>query len=131
MTSGTGRSTLRDPAWRKKDIHGALRMCPADAARLGIADGAQARITTRRGSAIATVEVTDTLQPGHVMLPNGLGVDYPDAQGRASLRGVAPNELTGSFQRDRFAGTPWHKTVPARLELVERSLEQASAGSAR
>lgn len=32
-------------------------------------------------------------------------------------RGVAPNEVTDCTQRD-FAGTPWHKYVPARLERL-------------
>ncbi|MEV6715245.1 hypothetical protein AB0M48_24780 [Lentzea sp. NPDC051208] len=30
--------------------------------------------------------------------------------------GVAPNELTAAEDRDEWAGTPWHKHVPARLE---------------
>jgi hypothetical protein len=29
---------------------------------------------------------------------------------------VAPNELTSVGDRDAFAGTPWHKYVPARIE---------------
>ena len=35
------------------------------------------------------------------------------------MTGVAPNELTSSEDMDAFAGTPWHKTVPARLEPLE------------
>jgi formate dehydrogenase len=53
-----------------------------------------------------------------VSLPNGLGVDYPDELGRPSVTGVVPNELTASEDRDAFAGTPWHKHVPARVEAV-------------
>ncbi len=68
-------------------------------------------MVTERGSADAAVEVTDTQQPGHVSLPNGLGVDHPDG-----TPGVAPNELTSLGHRDWLAGTPWHKHVPARLE---------------
>src|SRR3569833_3235209 len=71
--TATANTAYRDPAWRKKDAQGALRMAPADAARLGIADGGKAKITTHAGSAVATVEITDTLQPGHVTLPTGLG----------------------------------------------------------
>jgi formate dehydrogenase len=52
------------------------------------------------------------------MLPNGLGIDYPQADGRSALRGVAPNELTASAERDWLAGTPWHKHVRARIEAV-------------
>ena len=84
----------------------------------GVADGATARLTTRRGSVTVSVEVTDTMQRGHVSLPNGLGVDYPDSRGAATVTGAAPNELTASEDRDWFAGTPWHKHVPARVEAV-------------
>jgi len=116
--TSTANTIFRNPAWRKKDAEGALRMNPADAARLGLADGGRARVTTKRASAITVVELTDTLQPGHVTLPNGLGVDYPDESGRPALHGVAPNELTASEDRDWVAGTPWHKHVHARVEAV-------------
>jgi anaerobic selenocysteine-containing dehydrogenase len=116
--TSTANTIYRDPSWRKKDADGALRMNPGDAARLGIADGGHARVTTKRGSALAVVELTDTLQPGHVTLPNGLGTDYPDESGRLATHGVAPNELTASEDRDPVAGTPWHKHVRARVEAV-------------
>ena len=58
------------------------------------------------------------MHPGHLSLPNGTGTDRVTDDGARVVDGVAPNDLTSSFQRDRFAGTPWHKTVPARLELI-------------
>jgi hypothetical protein len=58
------------------------------------------------------------MQPGHVSLPNGLGLEYPDGGTTAVVTGAAPNELTASEDRDWFAGTPWHKHVPARVEAV-------------
>jgi formate dehydrogenase len=64
------------------------------------------------------VEITDALQPGHVSLPNGLGLDYPDAAGAPVVTGVSPNELTASDERDWLAGTPWHKHVRARIEPI-------------
>jgi formate dehydrogenase len=114
--TSTANTIFRDPAWRRKDTGGALRMSPQDAERLGLASGGRARVSTKRGSVEAVVEVTDTLQPGHVTLPNGLGVDYPDADGRPVVHGVPPNELTASEDRDWVAGTPWHKHVRARVE---------------
>src|SRR5262249_4846782 len=48
--SFTANTIYRDPAWRKKDLAGSLRVNPDDAARLGLADGGAARVTTRRGS---------------------------------------------------------------------------------
>jgi anaerobic selenocysteine-containing dehydrogenase len=116
--SFTANTVYRDPAWRKKDASGALRVNPSDAAELGLADGGAARVTTRRGSVTVTVEVTDIMQRRHVSLPNGLGVDYPGIGGAAVVTGAAPNELTASEDRDWFAGTPWHKHVPARVEPV-------------
>jgi anaerobic selenocysteine-containing dehydrogenase len=110
--SFTANTIMRDPAWRRKDAGGALRMCPEDAAALGVATGDAVRLTTRTGSALVPVEVSDTMQRGHVSLPNGLGVTYP---GDATA-GVAPNELTALDARDPFVGTPWHKHVPARVE---------------
>jgi formate dehydrogenase len=113
--SSTANTIQRDPGWRKKDQQGALRVSLDDAARLGLTDGDRARITTKRGSAVATVEVTDTLLAGHITLPNGFGLG---PSGSSDAVGVAPNELTASDDRDWFAGTPHHKHVPARLEKV-------------
>ena len=123
--SSTANTIFRDPAWRRKDPLGALRMNPSDAARLGIAVGGRARLTTRRGRAKVAVELTDALQPGHVSLPNGLGLEFPGEDGAPVVTGVAPNELTASDERDWLAGTPWHKHVPARIEAVA-----ATAGAA-
>ena len=116
--SSTANTIVRDPAWRAKDRDGALRISPADAETLGVASGGRVRITTHRGSAEATVEVSDRLQPGHVSLPNGGGLDYPNAAGDRVVNGVAPNELTSSEHRDWIAGTPFHKHVPARIEAI-------------
>jgi anaerobic selenocysteine-containing dehydrogenase len=112
--SFTANTIFRNPEWRRKDRAGALRMNPEDAKRLGLDDGALARISTKRGSAEAPVELSDRMQPGHISLPNGLGVDFPDL-GRT---GVAPNDLTAGEDRDWLAGTPWHKHTPARVEAV-------------
>jgi formate dehydrogenase len=116
--TSTANTIFRNPAWRKKDPAGALRMSPDDAAALGVADGGRVRITTKRGSAEATVAVDDGMQTGHVSLPNGLGLSYPDPNGEPVVHGIAPNELTASEDRDWLAGTPWHKHVPARLEAL-------------
>lgn len=116
--SSTANTIYRDPTWRKQDQDGALRMSPADAQRIGVVAGGRVVITTRRAKVEAVVEVSDALREGHVSLPNGLGLVYPDADGRESVHGVPTNELTSSDDRDWLAGTPWHKHVPARVEAV-------------
>jgi anaerobic selenocysteine-containing dehydrogenase len=115
--SFTANTIMRDPDWRKADSEGALRVSPGDAARLGLADGARARLSTKRASALVTVELDEAMAAGHLALPNGLGVDHPEGDHRV-LTGVAPNELTASEDRDPWVGTPWHKSVAARLEVV-------------
>jgi anaerobic selenocysteine-containing dehydrogenase len=117
--SSTANTILRDPSWMKSDHAGALRMSPGDALRLRVADGDLVRVETKRASAVATVEVTDTLQEGHVSLPNGRGVTYPDDGGDgSSVHGVAPNELTADDDRDWLALTPHHKHVRARISAL-------------
>jgi anaerobic selenocysteine-containing dehydrogenase len=115
--SFTANTIFRDPAWRRRDRDGALRISPQDAGRLGLSDGQQARITTLQAAATAVVEITDVMQAGHVSLPNGYGLSHPDGP----VTGVAPNELTGLDRRDPIAGTPWHKNVPCRVEALVES----------
>jgi anaerobic selenocysteine-containing dehydrogenase len=112
--SFTANTIIRDAAWRKRDPEGALRISAGDAATFGLDDGGQARIITSRGHATVRVEVSAMMQPGHVSLPNGMGLDED-----GDRAGVAPNDLTDNTLRDPIAGTPWHKTVPARLEPVD------------
>ena len=115
--SFTANTILRDPAWRKKDLDGALRVSPADAERIGLASGDVAKLSTKRSHAVVTVAVDDTVQTGHISLPNGFGLDHVEGGARTKT-GVGTNEFTASEDRDPWAGTPWHKTTPARLEPV-------------
>jgi len=52
-------------------------------------------------------------------LPNGQGLDVVGENGTYTRHGVAPNELTDNQARDPFAGTPWHKYVPARIDRLD------------
>jgi anaerobic selenocysteine-containing dehydrogenase len=115
--SSTANTIVRDPAFRKRDSTG-LRISAADAQQLGVKEGSRVRVVTKRGAAEVMVELSDTLQAGHVSLPNGLGLTYPDPVGDVALHGAPPNELTASEHRDWLAGTPLHKHVPARIEPV-------------
>lgn len=113
----TANTIIRNPEWRRKDARGALRMSPDDAKQFGVESGDRVRLVTKRDAAVVAVEVSTTMQRGHVSLPNGLGTAYPDQNGDL-LGGIAPNELTATEDRDPFVGTPWHKNVPARIERV-------------
>lgn len=113
--SSTANTIIRDPGWRKQDQQGVLKVAPSDAESLGLVDGDRARVTTKRGGAVAVVAVTDTMLPGNISLPNGFGLG---PGGSDDAPGIAPNELTSTEDRDWFAGTPFHKHVRAQLEKV-------------
>ena len=114
--SFTANTIIRDPAWRRRDAAGALRISPTDAESYGLTNGDSARLVTERGAADVLVEVSPMMQAGHISLPNGLGTHHRAKDGTQVQTGVAPNELTSVDRRDWLAGTPWHKNVPARLE---------------
>ncbi len=117
--SFTANTIVRDPRWRKKDGEGALRMSAADATALGVTSGDRVRLSTATGSAVVSLEVNERMLPGHISLPNGMGLDVDGETPPGSPSGgVAPNELTALGHRDPFVGTPWHKSVPARVEVL-------------
>jgi anaerobic selenocysteine-containing dehydrogenase len=119
----TATDIFRDPSWRKRDTDGALRVSVEDAQSLGLVDGGRARVSTAAGSAEATIEITETMLAGHAALPNGFGLDYVGDDGVTIVPGVAPNALTSTEWRDPYAGTPWHKHVPARIEARREDAE--------
>jgi len=84
-----------------------LQVSPHDAARLGIADGSPARVTSRVGSVIAPVEVTADLMPGVVSLPHGWGHDVEETRLSVAKahRGVNTNLLTDNQAYDTASGT--------------------------
>ena len=124
----TANDIFRDPCWRKRDADGALRVSVEDAQALGLVDGGRARITTAAGSAEASVEISEAMLAGHASLPNGFGPRLRRRRRRKRIvPGVAPNALTSTEWRDAYAGTPWHKHVPARIEAV-REAAAAAAG---
>ena len=128
--SDTSNTSIRDASWHTRRTFGTLRMHPNDAAKVGCKEGDWVSMTTRRGRAQAPIELGDDQQPGHASLPNGHGLDYTAADGTGVHKGVSLNELTDTAGRDPFAGTPWHKYVPIRIDRLpvdQRVGEEAAA----
>ena len=101
---------MRDPAWNQGRRTGCLAVHPQDAAKLDLADGDMARITTRAGKAIVEVQTSKLTRPGMVLLPHGFGLDF-----EGDSTGVNVNLLTPADHWDKIAGTPHHRRVPCRL----------------
>jgi anaerobic selenocysteine-containing dehydrogenase len=73
-----------------------LQINPEDAARIGVSPEGHAKVTSRAGSVVAPVEVTDEIMAGVVSLPHGWGHDLDGSSlSVASARpGVNSNRLS-------------------------------------
>lgn len=111
---------FRDPAWRKADQDGALRLHPDDAAALGIQAKDAVVCETARGRIQVTASLDDSVQRGTASLPHGYGMRYPGDTDATEWQqhGPSVNELTDVRHCDPIAKTPFHKTVPARIAKV-------------
>lgn len=104
----------RDPAWRKTDPDGAMRMHPDDARARGLTSGARAICASGTGEIEVTVEVDDSIRPGMVTLPHGYGMRYRGGE----PQGPEINRLTASDHCDPLARTPHHKHVPVTVRAA-------------
>jgi anaerobic selenocysteine-containing dehydrogenase len=94
-----------------------LQVHPADAARAGLTQGVQARLSNASGELIVPVELTDDVMEGVVCLPHGWGHDQPGAQLRVAAErpGVNLNALLDERLRDPLSGNAVLSGVEVRL----------------
>jgi anaerobic selenocysteine-containing dehydrogenase len=91
-----------------------LQVHPDDADRLGLRDGEPAQVTSRAGSVLASVEVTDAIRPGVVSLPHGWGHGQPGTRMRVAAEhaGVSSNRLADCEALDPLSGTSVLNGIP-------------------
>ncbi len=114
----TANCAIRDPRWAKGRNVTALTIHPEDGERFNLPEGATVKLETDTGSAVIDLAYDERMHPGTAALPNGQGMRFADETGKVLPTGVYANELTNPQNRDRFAGTPHHKFVPARISLA-------------
>lgn len=91
---------------------------PSDAQRLGLQDGALARITGAGGQSVhAQVALSDEMMPGVVSLPHGWGHDEPGTAMRVAAErpGANLNALLSENARDPLSGNAVLSGVPVEL----------------
>jgi len=71
----SGKLSLRDEGLMRIFPQPRLRISPADAQTLALATGRKARLSTRRGEAIVTVEISDQIPPGLLFYPEHFNAD--------------------------------------------------------
>ncbi|NMO21289.1 molybdopterin oxidoreductase family protein [Pyxidicoccus fallax] len=124
-----GRRHLRDnnswmhnvPSLLKGKPRCTLMVHPEDAARLGLAEGVDATVTSRVGEVTVPVTVTDDVMPGVVSLPHGYG------HGRKGIRmkvatehaGTSINDLTDDRALDALSGNAAFSGTPVRVRRAE------------
>jgi anaerobic selenocysteine-containing dehydrogenase len=95
-----------------------MQVHPSDAQRIGLRDGALARVRSRAGSIDVPVEVNDAIRPGVVSIPHGWGHDLPGIRlGVASAHaGVNCNRLVDEYDLDPLSGNAVLNGVPVTVE---------------
>ncbi len=102
------------PALIKGPPRCTLLVHPRDAERLGLRAGAGARVASRVGEVIATVEISDEVMPGVVSLPHGFGHDLPGMRTGVAREhaGVNVNLLSDDARVDAPSGNAAFNGVP-------------------
>lgn len=97
-----------------------LMIHPADADKLGIAEGAEIEVRGQAGAVIAPVQVSDAIMPGVVSLPHGYGhhVDGVRARIASQHAGVSCNDVTDVNWLDDLSGNAALNGVPVSLHPV-------------
>jgi anaerobic selenocysteine-containing dehydrogenase len=96
---------------------------PEDAARAGVADGAEAQLDSRVYSGRVRLAVTDDIRPGVVSLPHGWGhaASAPWQRVASSRPGVSVNDWTDDQVVEAVVGQSVLNGVPVRLRAVRDS----------
>jgi anaerobic selenocysteine-containing dehydrogenase len=109
-----------------------LQVSRQDAGRIGLLDGGSARVTSRVGSLVAPIEVSDDLMPGVVSLPHGWGHDVEEARLTVAKAhaGVNANILTDDRAYDVASGTAVLFGTPVTVEpsAAPRAPERSPLG---
>jgi anaerobic selenocysteine-containing dehydrogenase len=97
-----------------------MHVHPADAERLGLADGELAHVSSRVGEIEVPVEVTDAIMPGVVSIPHGWGHDAPGSRMSvaATKPGVNSNVLADEDEVDPLSGNAVLNGIPVELAPV-------------
>ena len=95
-----------------------LLVHPTDASRLGLQDGARARVTSRTGAVELPVELTNTIRPGVVSIPHGWGHGEPDTQLHVAAQhaGVNSNRLADEQLIDPVSGNAVLNGIPVDVQ---------------
>jgi anaerobic selenocysteine-containing dehydrogenase len=97
-----------------------MHVNPDDAARLGIADGAPARVRSRAGEIVIDAEVTDAIRSGVISIPHGWGHDVDGVRMDVAREhaGVNSNLLADELPLDPLSGNAILNGIPVEVSAA-------------
>lgn len=100
-----------------------LLLHPTDAARLGLADGELAVVTSPAGSATFPVEISDEMMPGVASAPHGWGHHRDGTRLRVAEAhaGTSLNDVTDDALIDRLSGNAALSSTRVRIEAARKA----------
>jgi anaerobic selenocysteine-containing dehydrogenase len=115
------------PALVKGKDRCTLQVHPDDAERLGLLDGASARVSSASGELVAPVEVTEEIMPGVVSIPHGWGHDVDGVRmSVASEHAGVNSNLLAPVEVDVPSGNAVLNGIEVEVSAVDRKPEPAA-----
>lgn len=98
-----------------------LLIHPEDAAQIGLKDQEEAQVSSRVGSLMIKVELSDEIMPGVVSIPHGWGHHRKNTQLEVAEQhaGISINDLTDEGRIDTLTGNAAFSGVPVKVEWVK------------
>lgn len=98
-----------------------LLIHPEDAAQIGLKDQEEAQVSSRVGSLVIKVELSDEIMPGVVSIPHGWGHHRKNTQLEVAEQhaGISINDLTDEGRIDTLTGNAAFSGVPVKVEWVK------------
>ena len=122
-TQWNANTIQRSNDWRKgKGPHFWIKVSPQLAQDIGVQKDDLVVLETSVGKLDAPVIISDTMPHKLVSIPNGFGMEYPDAEtGELKPLGRNPNLITSLDERDPVTGCPYLKHQPCRVYKAGQS----------
>ncbi len=114
--SYNANAVFRDPAWRKKDVEGVLKINPKDAQDYELENGDWVKLTSKIGQIKIQIWITEEVPEAMLSMPHGYGFSYPKHDLKTT--GALVNVLTSLEDCDPLAKTPFHKNVFVKIEKI-------------
>jgi anaerobic selenocysteine-containing dehydrogenase len=107
------------PALVKGKDRCTVQVHPADAERLGLSEGAGARVSSGVGELVAPVEITDEIMPGVISIPHGWGHDVQGVRlGVAAAHPGVNSNLLAPVEVDVPSGNAVLNGIPVEVSAV-------------